>query len=393
MTRLSFLSALASAALAGLGGATYTLSEDLGGANFFNQFDFYSGPDPTSGFVQFQTLAKASAAQLVGFSNQQRSVYLGVDYANKAPQGRASVRVESNRTFSRGLLVADLWHMPASTCGSWPAMWMFNDPWPAKGEIDIIEGVNTYAQNSVSLHTTAGCAVANASAPAAGATAAANGSKNSSTAAAFSGLMTTSDCNVKAAHQDQNVGCSIKAPATSGASPHARRDVAFPSYGTGFNQAGGGVYAMEWTSAAISVWFFARNATGTPADLARAIGRPSATTTTTNASSAANATTALDPAAWGTPMARFAGAGCDLDAHFADLRLVFDTTFCGQWADRQWDADSCAAKTGAASCTDYVANNPQAFAEAYWEIASLKWFEQAAGATPKNASVARRWGA
>lgn len=46
----------------------------------------------------------------------------------------------------------------------------------------------------------------------------------------------------QAEDQKPNVGCGIK-------------DF---TYGEGFNQGGGGVYAMEWTSDGISVWFFPR---------------------------------------------------------------------------------------------------------------------------------------
>lgn len=45
------------------------------------------------------------------------------------------------------------------------------------------------------------------------------------------------------------------------------------SQGDGFNAAGGGIYATEWTSNGISIWFFPRN--GIPADLVS--GTPSPT--------------------------------------------------------------------------------------------------------------------
>lgn len=53
---------------------------------------------------------------------------------------------------------------------------------------------------------------------------------------------------------------------------------------------------------------------------------------------------------------------------------VFDTTFCGDWAGAVWGSGSCASK--AASCTDFVANNPGAFRDAYWRINSLKVYRQ-----------------
>lgn len=53
----------------------------------------------------------------------------------------------------------------------------------------------------------------------------------------------------------------------------------------------------------------------------------------------------------------------------------------GQWAGQQavWSADPvCSQK--AATCQDYVANNPSAFANSFWEINSLKVYQQQANA-------------
>ncbi len=67
---------------------------------------------------------------------------------------------------------------------------------------------------------------------------------------------------------------------------------------------------MQWTSDAIKIFFFPR--TGTiPADIEA--GNP-------------------DPSTWGTPTASFSGGNCDIDANFMNHNIVFDTTFCGQWA-------------------------------------------------------------
>ena len=73
----------------------------------------------------------------------------------------------------------------------------------------------------------------------------------------------------------------------------------------GFNSIGGGVYAMEWTSAAIRIWFFPRDAIPTSISS----GAP-------------------DVSAFGLPAANFQG-DCDMDAHFFNHNLVFNTDFCG----------------------------------------------------------------
>ena len=52
-------------------------------------------------------------------------VYLGVDNTTTiatSAQGRDSVRLESKESFTQGLLVADIAHMPGNACGIWPAL-------------------------------------------------------------------------------------------------------------------------------------------------------------------------------------------------------------------------------------------------------------------------------
>jgi hypothetical protein len=159
--------------------------------------------------------------------------------------------------------------MPGGVCGTWPAFWMVGPNWPNYGEIDIIEGVNSQNSNSMTLHTDAGCSIID------------NGQ--------YTGTMTTSNCNVAAAGQSTNAGCQINTPSST-------------SYGTGFNSNGGGVYATEWTSDEISIWFFPRGAI--PSDITS--GSP-------------------DPTGWGTATASFSG-GCDIDSHFQNLQIVCSLT-------------------------------------------------------------------
>lgn len=95
---------------------------------------------------------------------------------------------------------------------------------------------------------------------------------------------------------------------------------------------------MEWTSSHIRVYFFPAGTA--PAD----INGPNP-----------------DPSKWGTPVSNFEG-DCDIDTHFKENRLIFDTTFCGDWASAVWSSDAtCAPK--AAICVDYVAGKPEAFGD------------------------------
>ncbi|KAA8566438.1 hypothetical protein EYC84_009001 [Monilinia fructicola] len=137
------------------------------------------------------------------------------------------------------------------------------------------------------------------------------------------GTLQSANCNNFA--NPVGVGCGISDPRPN-------------SYGAGFNSNGGGIYAMEWTSSHIRVYFFP--AGSAPSD----VNGPNP-----------------DPSKWGTPVSNFEGS-CDIDGHFKDNKFVFDTTFCGDWANAVWSSDgTCAPK--AATCTDYVASNPGAFAD------------------------------
>ena len=301
--------------------ATYTIEDDYSPSNFASMFDFFTDADPTSGYVNYISQTAAESAGL--YSANSNSVYMGVDSKNVATgRGRDSIRISSKKSYNHGLIILDLAHMPGGQCGTWPAFWLLGPDWPTNGELDIIEGVNSQTTNGFAGHTNAGCSI--------------------TSTGAMSGTMEYSNCDVNAPGQPTNGGCTIHTGNTE-------------TYGAGFNAANGGVYATEWTSEAISIWFFPRSAI--PSDLSS--GNP-------------------NPDNWGLPMAHFAG-GCDIDEHFKDQQIVFDVTFCGQWAGQVWSQDSvCSSK--AATCQDFVQNNPSAFADTYWSINSLKVYQNNGGA-------------
>ncbi|KAE8445251.1 hypothetical protein EG329_013623 [Mollisiaceae sp. DMI_Dod_QoI] len=243
---------------------------------------------------------------------------MGVDYTTvlnpNGGLGRDSVRITSNKAWIHGLVILDLAHMPSTDCGSWPAFWMMGPNWPAGGEIDIIEGVNSNTVNQISLHTNDNCTIAGTS---------------------ELGTMINPICQ-----ESQSTGCAVLTNTPN-------------SYGTPFNTNNGGVYAMEWTSSYIRVWYFPHNAI--PSDIS--FGNP-------------------NPANWGLPQANMQG-NCNIDQHFYQHQIVFDTTFCGDWAGNAWAYDSvCSLK--APNCQTYVAENPAAFADAYWMINYLKVYTSVA---------------
>ncbi|KAK5073405.1 hypothetical protein LTR70_010290 [Exophiala xenobiotica] len=310
--------------------AAYSVVDDYSPNNFASKFDFFTGSDPTNGYVNYVDYNTASSHGLYSVSNNQ--VYMGVDHNNTASgRGRDSVRISSKNSYQHGLIVLDLAHMPASACGTWPAFWLLSTSatWPNGGEVDIIEGVNTQNYNTMAVHTNAGCSISS------------NGS--------MTGKIVTDNCDVSAPGQATNQGCAIKTGNTN-------------SYGDGFNAVGGGAYATEWTSSGISIWFFPRSAI--PADLAS--GTP-------------------NPSAWGLPMARFAGA-CDWDEKVVNQQIVFDITFCGYWAGNAFSTDAtCSLK--ASTCQAFVQSNPSAFAESFWSINSLKVYQNNGPAQPSTTSI------
>jgi hypothetical protein len=254
----------------------------------------------------FVDQATAQSNNMIGVSNN--TVFLGAESKNVAPGGRQSLRLESVDTYTEVLVIADFSHLPNAVCGSWPAFWTSNlNNWPSGGEIDIIEGVNVNANNHVALHTTSGFVV----------------QSNDQ-----SGSFDTTNCDVNAAGQSANAGCGGYASAAD-------------SYGEAFNAAGGGVYAMDWRDAGIRIWHWPRGSI--PSDILS--GSPTT-------------------ADWGEPDFNFSPTTSgSIPDHFNGHQIIFDLTFCGDWAGAVYPSCGCPS-----TCTDYVANNPTAFEDHYFGI-------------------------
>jgi len=292
----------------------YTLVDNWSGPNFLDNFNFWASGDPTHGYVSYVSEATAQANGLINVTGN--TVHLYSDHTKVATNpGRMSIRISTKKTYNGGLFVLDLGHMPTG-CGTWPAFWTCGPGWPNGGEIDIIEGVNTQAKNAMTLHTSNGCTMQGISRK-------------------MTGAATGADCWVSDPKQPNNAGCGVNAGSTQ-------------SYGAGFNNNNGGVYAMQWSSAGINIWFFPRQ--NIPADV-----------------TSANPT----PSTWPTPDASFPfGTNCPA-SHFANHQIIFDNTFCGDWAGAVFGANGCQG-----SCTTFVRDNPSAFTQAYWSINYLKTFRE-----------------
>ena len=133
-----------------------------------------------------------------------------VDTTPQVTGNRNSVRIQTQFSFTGGLVIMDSVHMPTG-CGTWPAFWTNGERWPTTGEIDIIEGVNDYTNNQATVHTGTGCTLPN----------------NLDVSGT---LVSGTNC---AAVQTNNQGCGFRASQTN-------------SFGAAFNNNGGGVFASEF---------------------------------------------------------------------------------------------------------------------------------------------------
>jgi len=286
---------------------------------------FFTSADPTHGFVNFTD--SRYAAEQGYISTTSSTAYIGCDHTHvSSSSGRNSVRMSTQSAYNTGLFVISLSHMPYG-CGTWPAFWMVGPNWPNDGEIDIIEGVNLQTSDISTLHTSNGC-------------------DQTSQPNDFTGTYQTGttgqpakNCYVDAANQYSNQGCGIIS------------DTSY-SYGEKFNANGGGVYATQiLANSGIRVWFWEMSQV--PSNINN--NNP-------------------NPNSWGTPHAAWTfGSWCPY-SHFQDLSLVFDLTFCGDWAGEQsvWD-ENCSGYSS--TCVNYVQYNPSGFSQAYWEINYVKYFE------------------
>jgi hypothetical protein len=275
-------------------------------SNFFDAFSFETIDDPTHGTVDYLNYSAAVAQGLA--KNMNGKVYLGVDNATivtSAARGRKSLRLLSKMKMNgNNLIVLDLDHMPSTAgnvlskgCSLWPAFWTLGPDWPNTGEVDIIEYINTNFRGITALHTSANCDMSNVPLE----------SFNSSWSISSNGGIPATNCYGYAPNQDQNSGCSVVGPLNSVG--HAFNKAIYSNSSVSSR---GGVYAMLWDKdSQIRTYYFPRNEV--PRDL---LDR------------------APNPDSWGLPYSRYLiGPQSDCSSsHFRDHQIVFDTTFCGDWA-------------------------------------------------------------
>ncbi|KAI7189963.1 putative endo-1,3(4)-beta-glucanase [Hortaea werneckii] len=297
----------------------YTLKDTYHGTDFFDNFNYFTGYDPTSGFVHYVPNTTAQQYNLT-YAGEDSAV-LRVDYnsGTDSSTGRFSVRVTSKQTYDEGLFIFDVLHSPYG-CSTWPALWL-SDPsnWPENGEIDVMESVNQgNTGNQMTLHTSKHCKM---------------DVKRKET-----GDVLDQNCYAKAGDQQ---GCGVQGSKQS--------------FGEAFNNIGGGVYAMEWRNEGIRVWFFPRGSV--PSDIPTDVSN----------------TSAPDPSTWGEATADFPGTNCDISSHFRNQSIIANIDLCGTWAGQTSvysDEWGCPGQ-----CTDFVANNASAYEKAYWEFSSFRVYQ------------------
>ncbi|KAI9510935.1 concanavalin A-like lectin/glucanase domain-containing protein [Russula earlei] len=322
----AFLATLHLLSLTQCASAWFYLDKEWIGEAFFDGWDWETENDPTHGRVNYVSQADAMSKNLSYVEDGQFFMRADdVSIVDTTARGRDSIRISSRDAWEEAIFVLDVEHMPAG-CSTWPAWWTLSrkGPWPNGGEIDIIEGVNLNVENQATLHTTPECQM-----------------PPDYLRQPQSGTSLNTDCDTSV---DNNAGCG------------ARFSNSGPSYGKPFNENHGGYYTMvKSPSSGIQVWFWPRDSPDIPTEIRHGVS---------------NETTIYPTWQWGEPAANFPMLKdyCDYHDHFNAHRMVFDLTFCGDWAGNVWSTSGC----GPTTCVDFVNNNPSAFSEAYWTINSLR---------------------
>ncbi|KIY48403.1 hypothetical protein FISHEDRAFT_25392, partial [Fistulina hepatica ATCC 64428] len=291
---------------------------EYSGTTFFDGWNFYNNVDNTTwGNVTYLSRSDAEGMGLID-TNDAGNAIIRVDNSTYIPtydfHNRDSVRITSQVQYDVGsLVIMDAVHLPYG-CSVWPSFWTLGEGvWPAGGEIDIVEGVNMQLVNQMALHTTDGCFQAP------------NNGQSGETI--YTNCSTASGCTV----QETKVN----------------------SYQSGFAEAGGGAFAMQFDVSGIYIWFWSRP--DVPASV-----------------NVSNDVATLNISDWGAPSAAYPASECNISHFFTPQRLILDITLCGIWAGipSVYDA-TCESTNGCVQDNIVGAGNPT-YDNAYFEISWIR---------------------
>ena len=286
---------------------------------------YVSDNDPTQGYVNYgawDELIKVNAGKFI------------VNAGNVKGGKRKMIRMYSRKAYNDGLFVIKADHIPEGN-GVWPAFWLTskNKKWACGGEIDIIEGINSIdpssSRNSSTLHTNDGSGVCKQDGVI----------RISNVNCSYTGNGTIDySCGCGGHEACPYGGCGVKLNSQS-------------SFGQGFNNSGGGIYATELTKdGIITIWFFPKDKE--PLDLKDPNSTP-------------------DPSAWPDSDNVIKFNKCK--DNFKNLEMVLNTDLCGTWAGSKFINESTKAK-GIPACQEYI--DTQDLSKAYWSIDYIKVFQK-----------------
>ncbi|KII86313.1 glycoside hydrolase family 16 protein [Plicaturopsis crispa FD-325 SS-3] len=313
--------------------SAYDLVRDYSGASFFDRWAFYGSWDNlTDGDVNFLDHDDATSQRLA-YTNDAGNAIIKVDNTSNVAfnNKRNSIRITSNDFYDLGSLwIIDANHIPYG-CGTWPSIWSAAlQTWPIGGEIDIIEAINLMSNNQMALHTTQGC--------------------TKTTPPNQTGRSGQGDCS-------QGSGCVV-----SETKPN--------SWGSGFAQAGGGVFAAQFDVAGIYMWFWSR---------------PDVPASIKNSTS----TSGIDISDWGSPSGAWPTSSCNITEFFTAQQLVIDITLCGVWAGVPASYNATCANhgsTGQCYADTVVGPGSPAMDNAYFELPFIRAYTTTAAA-PSSTST------
>ncbi|GLB34393.1 putative glycoside hydrolase family 16 protein [Lyophyllum shimeji] len=296
--------------------AIYVPLREYAGSTFFDAWDFWGNVDNTTwGNVTYLDRGAATQQRLIYVNDAGHAIVRVDNTTNIAPAtlvNRPSVRLTSKDSYGVGTLwIIDAIHIPYG-CSVWPSFWTLGTgkEWPHAGEIDIIEGINLMNNNQMALHADAGCAQA------------ANPGQ--------SGKTLNGDCS-------QDRGCIVAETKPN-------------SFGKGFADAGGGVFAVQMDVSGVYMWFWSR---------------PEVPDFIKTATSTSN----MDPKAFVLRPQQF----------------VLLTTLCGDWAG----VPNIYASTCPGHCINdnIIGPGSPKYDTAYWEIPYIRTYIANDQAPPPSSST------